>query len=206
MPTYSASSADMSVVQQAYAAATKLTKDPKILLSLFEAGMVESNFHNDRTATDHDSLGYLQQRPSQGWPNPTDIPTATKSYISKATGKLAANPGLTAGQLAQAVQVSAYPERYDQAQSAASDLLSKAGGSSWTEIFTNPVGAAGSALDGVANAIRSALAPLVSVGKFADQTYKIFMPSSLVRLGAGIGAAFFLLFGIYLLTREVRNA
>lgn len=213
MPTYSASSADSSVVAQAYAAATKLTTDPKILLALFEAGMVESNFHNNTTATDHDSLGYLQQRPSQGWPNPTDIPTATKSFITKAKAKLAANPGLTADQLAQAVQVSAYPERYGQAQSAAADLLNKSSNGGLSGFLNGVINgitgvatAPANVLDGIADSIRSAFAPLASVGKLSDQAMKAFMPTNIVRICAGIGGAAFLIIGIYLLTREARNA
>ena len=205
MPTYSASSADKSVVAQAYAAAVKLTSDPTILLALFEAGMVESNFHNTSAVTDHDSLGYLQQRPSAGWKNPTDIPTATASFIAKAKAKLAASPGMTAGQLAQAVQVSAYPERYDQAQGAASDLLSSASGGTLSGIGS-VLGAPVSALDSIATGIKDAFAPLVSVGKFSDQLMKAFLPSNIVRICAGVGGTFFLIVGIYLLTREARNA
>lgn len=208
MPSYSASSADQSVVAQAYAAATKLTNDPKILLALFEAGMVESNFHNPTSATDHDSLGYLQQRPSQGWPDPTNIATATKSFIDKAKRKLAADPGMTPDQLAQAVQVSGYPERYGQARAAASELLNKASngglGGLLSGVVDGVANAPGNVLDGIANAIRSAFAPLASVGKLSDQAMKAFLPTNIVRICAGIGGAAFLIIGIYLLTREVR--
>lgn len=206
MPTYNASSADPNIAAQAYQSAIKLTADPKILLALFEAGLVESNFHNDTTATDHDSLGYLQQRPSQGWPNPTDIATATKSFISRAVANSARNPGFTAGQLAQSVQRSAYPERYDQAQGAAQQLLAKTGGTGGLAgVIADPAGAAGGLLDGLTSAITQAFAPLTSVGHFADQVYKVFLPSNFIRLAAGIAGIVFILFGIFLLTKEVRN-
>ncbi len=96
---------DMNVARQAYAAAVADKASAQIMLALFEAGYVESRFHNDLTATDHDSLGYLQQRPSQGWTNPTNVAHATRSFISAARAVLAANPHhhYTAGQLAQAV-------------------------------------------------------------------------------------------------------
>lgn len=119
---------DMAVAQQAYQTAKSLGADGKVMLALFEAGIVESNFTNDLTATDHDSLGYLQQRPSQGWPNPTDVVTATTSFVNKAKIQEAAHPDYTAGQLAQAVQVSAFPDRYDQNQSQAQSLLAQVSG------------------------------------------------------------------------------
>lgn len=206
MVTYSAGSADPSVVAQAYAAARRYTADPKVLLALFEAGMVESRFHNNTSATDHDSLGYLQQRPSQGWPDPTNIATATHSFIAKAAAKLAADPSLTAGQLAQAVQVSAYPERYDQAQGAAQQLLSSASGGSLAGVVSGIVSAPGDALDALATAIRQTFAPLVSVGSFSEHLTRAFLPSSIVRICAGIGGTTFLIIGIVLLTREARNA
>lgn len=207
MVAYSAGSADKAVVAAAYGAATKLTKDPKILLALFEAGIVESNFHNDTSATDHDSLGYLQQRPSQGWPNPTDVPTATKSFVVKAQTKLTANPHLTAEQLAQAVQVSAYPDRYGQAQQAAQTLLAGASGGSFSVLDLVPgVGVAEDALGAVADAIRTTFAPLASVAKVSDEVFKVFLPSNFIRLCSGIAGAFFLIIGIHLLTREVRHA
>lgn len=220
MPTYSAKSADMNVVHAAWDAAIKLTSDPVILLSLFETGLVESNFHNYTKATDHDSLGYLQQRPSTGWGTPaqvTNVAYATHSYITKAIAKRKAHPSYSAGQLAQSVQVSAFPDRYNQAESAARQLMTaaaKKGGINFNPfgdgglIDTVESGAsalAGGALDKVADAIRGAAAPLISTGKLADQVYKIFMPSNFLRMASGVAGAMFLLFGIYLLTKEVRN-
>lgn len=119
---------DMAVAQQAYATAKALGADGKIMLALFEAGIVESNFTNDLTATDHDSLGYLQQRPSQGWPDPTNVVTATTSFVNKAKIQEAAHPDYSAGQLAQSVQVSAFPDRYDQASGQAQSLLAQVSG------------------------------------------------------------------------------
>lgn len=207
MPRYNAKDADWKVVSPAYSTAVHLTNDPVVLLALFEAGMVESNFHNHTSATDHDSLGYLQQRPSQGWPNPTDIPTATRSFITRATANRKKHPHYSAGQLAQSVQISAYPDRYNQAQAAAQELLATArngrGPISTDPAFfpINPLGG----LDVLANVIRTAAAPLISTGKIADQVFKVFMPSNFIRVVSGVAGSMFLLFGIYLLTKEVRN-
>lgn len=99
--------------------------DYKAMLALFEAGLVESGMRNLLKAVDHDSLGYLQQRPSAGWPDPTNIATATHSFLRKAMG---AEPWSgSAGSLAQRVQVSAYPGRYDQRQATAAALLAQYG-------------------------------------------------------------------------------
>lgn len=219
MPTYRASDADINVVKAAYAAAKPLTTNDTVLLALFEAGLVESNFHNPAKATDHDSLGYLQQRPSQGWPNPTDIPTATKSFVTKAVANLKANPGYTPGQLAQSVQRSAYPDRYAQAIDAANQLLNQmkglttgGGGGGLGSYDPNPTLPVPGVTDGsnplgvITDAINTGLGPLKAIGKLSDQLFKIFIPSNFVRVASGVAGGLFILYGIYLLSREVRNA
>lgn len=113
---------DMAVVETAYRTAKAAGASRKIMLALFEAGIVESGFRNLNHG-DRDSLGYLQQRPSQGWPNPRDVPTATRSFVNKAQAK--DNPLLTPGMLAQAVQVSAFPGRYDLMYGEAARLLNQ---------------------------------------------------------------------------------
>ncbi len=120
--------ADLSVARTAYSTAIQMGARPKVLLALFQAGWVESGWRNLNFG-DRDSVGFLQQRPSQGWPNPTDVPTATRSFVSKAQNYERLYPQLTAGQLAQKVQVSAYPAKYDQADPQAKALLAQVGGS-----------------------------------------------------------------------------
>ena len=86
---------------------------PKVRLSAFEAAIVESGVHNLNYG-DRDSLGVFQQRPSQGWGTPaqvTNVDYAATQFITRA---IRANGGQSAGQLAQDVQRSAFPERYDQ--------------------------------------------------------------------------------------------
>lgn len=117
---------DMAVVETAYKTAVSLGASDKVMLALFEAGLVESNFTNPTVATDHDSLGFLQQRPSQGWGTPsqvTNVAYATTTFVNKATP--IQNRYVTAGQLAQAVQRSAFPLRYDQRQAQAQQLINQ---------------------------------------------------------------------------------
>lgn len=121
---------DMNVARIAYATAKQQHASDKVMLALFEAGLVESNFTNHKTATDHDSLGYLQQRPSQGWPNPTNVATATKSFVTKA--QAIEKQYKSAGDLAAAVQRPAaqYRSRYGQREAEAQNLIKKVSGSS----------------------------------------------------------------------------
>ncbi|MFB7229439.1 peptidoglycan-binding protein [Streptomyces fimicarius] len=99
--------------------------------------MQESKFVNYTTAVDHDSLGVFQQRPSMGWGTPaqiTHVPTAAKSFYGLPSPS--ANPGLLQidgwesmdpGDACQAVQRSAYPDRYAQWEDFARDLLAQEG-------------------------------------------------------------------------------
>ncbi|MEV0115700.1 peptidoglycan-binding domain-containing protein [Streptomyces sp. NPDC050844] len=99
--------------------------------------MQESKFVNYLTPVDHDSLGIFQQRPSTGWGTPeqiTDVPTSSKSFYGVAP--FGSNPGLIQidgwqtmppGDVCQAVQVSAFPDRYAQWEQFARDLLAQEG-------------------------------------------------------------------------------
>lgn len=120
MPDY-----DMAVVQTAYVTAVQMEASDKVLLALFEAGIVESGFRNLPNGPD-DSKGYLQQRPSQGWPNPMDVKTATSSFVAKA--RSIENDYPTSGMLAQAVQRSAFPLKYDAVRAQAMSLIAQVHG------------------------------------------------------------------------------
>lgn len=63
----------------------------------------------------------------------------------------------------------------------------------------------GGAFDAVGNAIKTAAAPLVSVGKLTDQLYKVFMPSNVIRIVSGIAGAILIFWGVVLLAREART-
>jgi hypothetical protein len=97
---------------------------PKVRLAAFEAAIVESGVHNLRYG-DRDSLGVFQQRPSQGWGTPaqvTNVDYAATQFITRA---IRANGSQSAGQLAQDVQRSAFPDRYDQTALQAMSLMEK---------------------------------------------------------------------------------
>ena len=109
---------DGSVMSTAYKQAKAMSASAKVMLALFEAGFVESGFRNLGNLganNDHDSLGFLQQRPSQGWGTAEQIMNvahATRSFVSRAQGKEGRFGN--AGALAQSVQVSAFPDKYHQ--------------------------------------------------------------------------------------------
>lgn len=121
---------DLSITQTVYAIATERGVTDKVLLAAFEAGWVESHMNN-LDCGDRDSLGVFQQRPSQGWGTPEqcmDPVHATNAFLDQAIPNDANNPHYTAGQLAQSVQRSAFPERYDQAEAKANEMIAEVRG------------------------------------------------------------------------------
>lgn len=79
------------------------------------AALVESNLHNVNYG-DRDSLGLFQQRPSQGWGSPDQVmnPAYAAGQFFGHLLKIKNRYGMSMGSAAQAVQRSAYPDRYDQ--------------------------------------------------------------------------------------------
>jgi hypothetical protein len=102
---------------------------PKVRLAAFEAAIVESGVHNLRYG-DRDSLGVFQQRPIvKSWGTAEQILNPDHAAMMFVTVAIAKNePWMSAGTLAQKVQVSAFPYRYDQVASQALGLLQKACG------------------------------------------------------------------------------
>jgi cell division protein FtsB len=118
---------DPAVARAICQVARELGANDKVLLSAYEAAIVESGVHNLNYG-DRDSLGVFQQRPSQGWGTPQQILNpvyASQQYISRAIRSDRQNPGLTPGRLAQTVQRSAFPERYDQREGQARALIAQ---------------------------------------------------------------------------------
>lgn len=122
------------VVTEAYHEARNFGASPREMKALGEALWVESRARN-LSYGDRDSKGPLQQRSSQGWMHPTNVKLAVRDFLTRAR----ANHGTkgSAGVLAQSVQRSAFPGRYDDAASTASQLqrlggagFSSGGGSS----------------------------------------------------------------------------
>jgi hypothetical protein len=105
--------------------ARRMGASKKVQQALIEAGIVESGLRN-LSYGDRDSRGYLQQRPSQGWPNVMNVKTATKSFVSRA--KAVERQYSDPGSLAQAVQRSAFPGRYSQHAAEAARIVSSRSG------------------------------------------------------------------------------
>jgi cell division protein FtsB len=117
---------DPAVARVICATLDRYHASPKVRLSAFEAAIVESGVHNLRYG-DRDSLGVFQQRPSVGaWGTAEQIldpAHAAMKYVTTAIAK--ERSWYSPGQLAQAVQVSAFPARYDQVQMQASALMER---------------------------------------------------------------------------------
>ena len=123
---------DLAVTRTVWSVAKSRGVTAKVMLAAFEAGWVESHMNN-LNCGDRDSLGVFQQRPSMGWCSPSslclNVTHATNKFLDQAIPNDRNNPGYTAGQLAQSVQRSAYPARYDQAESKARSMMAEVGGS-----------------------------------------------------------------------------
>lgn len=90
-----------------------------------------AGYPHDRDGSDSDSVGLFQQRPAAGWGTPKQCMTVDYSVNAFINGT-ANNRGLfgvpnwrtlSPGQAAQAVQVSAFPDRYDQQVPVANRLM-----------------------------------------------------------------------------------
>ncbi|KAA6202828.1 peptidoglycan-binding protein [Streptomyces parvus] len=140
--TYFAAPSDLGPKQLAHARTVigvgkgaELSEKAQVIALM--TAMQESKFVNYTSPVDHDSLGVFQQRPSMGWGTPaqiTHVPTASKSFYGLPSPS--ANPGLLQiddwesmepGDVCQAVQRSAYPDRYAQWEDFARDLLEQEG-------------------------------------------------------------------------------
>jgi murein DD-endopeptidase MepM/ murein hydrolase activator NlpD len=102
-------------VMRTRARKAKLTpvEQSRAAVILLITGIVESHLRNVDYG-DRDSLGWLQQRPSQGWGTPeqvTNVMYATNKFIDVLFKVRTWKVG-DYGAVAQAVQRSAYPDRY----------------------------------------------------------------------------------------------
>ena len=104
------------------------------------------NYPHDAVGSDHDSLGLFQQRPSAGWGSVAelmDVEYNARAFYGGSTGPNYPSPAglldipgwesMGYGEAAQAVQVSAFPERYDNWRNASEslyDAIAAAGGGS----------------------------------------------------------------------------
>jgi len=119
---------NQGVIDQIYQICRSRNVTPKVLLATFETAAVESNYNN-LNCGDQDSVGVFQQRPSQGWGTVAQIENvnySTNKFLDVCIPNDKANPQFSAGQLAQSVQRSEFPTRYDQEQSRAQSILDQA--------------------------------------------------------------------------------
>jgi hypothetical protein len=186
--------ADQNVIR-AFRKAIKVKRaSPREAKALFEAGVTESDLRNLGYG-DRDSLGALQQRPSSGYRHATQPYLAALDFLTQA--HQANTQGGSAGQLAQRVQRSAFPARYDQNAAAAERFL--AGAQLGTPGATRTTTSTTSIAPAADRARRGALAQFVLAGAKADplalatnyaklgqqtQTTKVTTTS-----GGGLGAA-----------------
>jgi len=121
---------DLAVTQVVHQVGVDLGASEKVMLAGFEAGWVESHMNN-LPCGDADSLGVFQQRPSQGWGTPEqimDVTYAATQFFNQAIHNEPLYPEYTAGLLAQSVQRSCCPERYDQSEGKALEMLAEVRG------------------------------------------------------------------------------
>lgn len=100
-----------------------------VMVAAVETINVESSATN-LSGGDSDSVGIFQQRPSQGWGTIAqcrNIDYASNSFFERAINSYAAAPSQTPGQIAQSVQRSAYPDRYEQHREEAERTVSRWG-------------------------------------------------------------------------------
>ncbi|MFV0307076.1 MAG: M23 family metallopeptidase [Desertimonas sp.] len=96
-----------------------------------------ADYPNDGNGSDHDSLGLFQMRPVSGWGTVAELMTPTyqaRAFYGGPTGPNHGSPrglldipnwqNLTFGQAAQAVEVSAHPDRYANYEPVARTILS----------------------------------------------------------------------------------
>ncbi len=103
--------------------------DQKAATIALATTIVEGHLHNYNKAVDYDSLGLFQQRPSAGWGKPNELINpayATDAFLNR---MLELHPNDSwkskpAGDVAQKVQVSAFPDRYATQIGDASKLVS----------------------------------------------------------------------------------
>lgn len=113
-----------------------LTESGLRMLSNVSAHPDSARYPNDGDGSDHDSLGMFQMRPSAGWGSVEDLMDPAyqaRAFFGGGSGPNGGTPRglldidswkrLTKGHAAQAVEVSAYPDRYQRFVPVAEQIL-----------------------------------------------------------------------------------
>ncbi|TFK96948.1 hypothetical protein BDV98DRAFT_585935 [Pterulicium gracile] len=122
------STADDNILRQLYQISTARGVSEKVLLATFETCWIESHCNN-LPCGDQDSIGVFQQRPSQGWGSYDEIMNvdySTGKFLELCIPTAEQNPDLSAGTIAQLVQRSEFPDRYNEAEGIARGLIDRA--------------------------------------------------------------------------------
>jgi len=104
----------------------KMGASQKEMLAATMTALVESNISNPTVMTDHDSLGWRQERVSQyGTKNALDVRGGARRFFEESVSDTGGTrgKGMLAGDLAQTIQGSAYPDRYEERRPEATALL-----------------------------------------------------------------------------------
>lgn len=113
-----------------------LTESRLRMLANTTAYPESAGFTNDGDGSDHDSLGLFQMRPAAGWGSVAELMTPeyqTRAFYGGPTGPNRGSPrglldiprwqSLSKGAAAQAVEVSAYPDRYREWEPVAEAII-----------------------------------------------------------------------------------
>lgn len=102
----------------------KMGATRKELLAAAQTGIVESGGFKNLSYGDADSEGWRQER-RMYYPDPTNVKASAKRFFEESIGDTGGSrgKGMTAGQLAQTIQASAYPERYDEVKPEANAIV-----------------------------------------------------------------------------------
>jgi hypothetical protein len=113
------------IVQRIVRVGRQVGATPKEIKAALETGRVEANFSNPQHATDHDSIGWRQERASL-YPNPGDLDASIRRFFRET--KAVRDKYGNSGDLAAAVQRPAaqYRGRYAQVSGEAQRLLEQA--------------------------------------------------------------------------------
>lgn len=195
---------DLNVVRAAYIAMNKRGASQRVQLALFATGLVESGMRTGPAVRnkDHDSAGFLQQRPSKGWGTLAQVedPTyAANKFLDQAIPlDKTAGAFRTPGWIAAEVQKPAkqYRGRYDLRVPEAASLILFSAGNQWVDdpggTFAEVPGVIGDTLGAPLDAVQGLVEPIAQVSDAVTATRAWFANRknitrvAFVATGAGI--------------------
>lgn len=120
---------DTKVTAKVYDAAESNGVDDKLVLATFEAGWVASHMNNLDCGNDK-TLGVFQLAPGSEYCKTAkeclDVDHVSKVFLDKAVSSDKEHPDATADELAAIVMGSTYPNRYEEAEPKAKEMIDEA--------------------------------------------------------------------------------